>query len=201
MGILRMPLISRKVDLFEFSFVSNEEEKYFSYSVKNSLSTLSRWEVNSWGQILQFVKAINGTTSWENSTVVSPCKLPQKNYPSQGGCINQKPNYKCRVNSEIFEPRRGYLNLTKSSSLDYNTNLTLSDCQASCWKNCSCIACVTLYTNGTGCLYLSNISDFFPDERYGFGYFLASSNNRGNEANPFSNMVIVGVRFHSSTNK
>uniref|UniRef100_A0A803NZF0 non-specific serine/threonine protein kinase n=1 Tax=Cannabis sativa TaxID=3483 RepID=A0A803NZF0_CANSA len=89
------PELTRRADLFDFSFVSNEEEKYFSYKARNS-SIVSRLEVNFWGQIVQYVLAKDGT-SWENTTL-----------------------------------------------------------------------------NGTGCFYMSNISDILLDERSGFGFYLES---------------------------
>ncbi|KAF4365436.1 hypothetical protein F8388_012801 [Cannabis sativa] len=165
------PELTRRADLFEFSFVSNEEEKYFSYKARNS-SIVSRLEVNFWGQIVQYVLAKDGT-SWENTTLVSLCKHG-KNFPNLVECVEHKPSTCSSNSSEIFVPIRSYANSTKSSYMDYNTNISLIDCQATCWKNCSCIGCVTLHQNGTGCFYMSNISDVLLDERSGFGFYLES---------------------------
>lgn len=173
-GFQNAPELTRRADLFEFSFVSNEDEKYFSYSVKSG-STHSRWELNSWGQILQF-ELTKDDTSWENATIASQCKLNVE-YP-EAVCIEQKPS-KCRNRTEIFVPVRGYLKETNSIYPDYNTGLSLSDCHATCWNNCSCVAYESVHSNGTGCLYLRKASDFVPNENFGFSYVLASGNIRG----------------------
>ncbi|XP_060958984.1 G-type lectin S-receptor-like serine/threonine-protein kinase CES101 [Cannabis sativa] len=170
------PELTRRADLFEFSFVSNEEEKYFSYKARNS-SIVSRLEVNFWGQIVQYVLAKDGT-SWENTTLVSLCKHG-KNFPNLVECVEHKPSTCSSNSSEIFVPIRSYANSTKSSYMDYNTNISLIDCQATCWKNCSCIGCITLHQNGTGCFYMSNISDILLDERSGFGFYLESRFTKG----------------------
>ncbi|KAF4350477.1 hypothetical protein G4B88_018033 [Cannabis sativa] len=170
------PELTRRADLFDFSFVSNEEEKYFSYKARNS-SIVSRLEVNFWGQIVQYVLAKDGT-SWENTTLVSLCKHG-KNFPNLVECVEHKPSTCSSNSSEIFVPIRSYANSTKSSYMDYNTNISLIDCQATCWKNCSCIGCITLHQNGTGCFYMSNISDILLDERSGFGFYLESRFTKG----------------------
>ncbi|KAF4357347.1 hypothetical protein G4B88_002175, partial [Cannabis sativa] len=170
------PELTRSADLFDFSFVSNEEEKYFSYKARNS-SIVSRLEVNFWGQIVQYVLAKDGT-SWENTTLVSLCKHG-KNFPNLVECVEHKPSTCSSNSSEIFVPIRNYANSTKSSYMDYNTNISLIDCQATCWKNCSCIGCITLHQNGTGCFYMSNISDILLDERSGFGFYLESRFTKG----------------------
>ncbi|PON94556.1 S-locus glycoprotein [Trema orientale] len=168
------PDLTRRADLFEFSFVSNEEEKYFSYSVKSN-STHSRWELNAWGQILQFILATDGN-SWENATIAGPCSL-NVNYP-EAVCIDQKPS-KCRNSSEIFVPIRGFFRQTNSINPDYSANLSLGDCHAACWNNCSCVAYESVHNNGTGCLFLSKASDFVPNENFGYSYVLTSGTTRG----------------------
>ncbi|XP_062090765.1 G-type lectin S-receptor-like serine/threonine-protein kinase CES101 [Humulus lupulus] len=174
------PELTRRADLFEFSFVSNKEEKYFSYKARNT-STVSRLEVNFWGQIVQYVLAKDGI-SWENTTLVSLCKHG-KEFPSLVECVKHNPSTCSSNNSEIFVPIRSYANSTKSSYMDYNTNISLIDCQATCWKNCSCIGCVTLHQNGTGCFYMTNISDVSLDERFDFGFYLESRFRSGGATN------------------
>ncbi|RXI05879.1 hypothetical protein DVH24_017921 [Malus domestica] len=166
------PELTRRVDLFEFTFVSSKEEKYFSYSVKNT-STYSRWELSLQGQISQSILAPNKTT-WE-STVTGPCKL-NMNYPD-AMCIEEKIT-ECRNGSELFVPIRGYFAAVKFLYDDDDTSLAISDCHAACWRNCTCIGYESLYTdNGTGCVYMMEGAKFEENDYYGFTYILTIGRN------------------------
>ncbi|TQD99642.1 hypothetical protein C1H46_014778 [Malus baccata] len=166
------PELTRRVDLFEFTFVSSKEEKYFSYSVKN-ISTYSRWELSLQGQISQSILAPNKTT-WE-STVTGPCKLDM-NYPD-AMCIEEKIT-ECRNGSELFVPIRGYFPAVKFLYDDDDTSLAISDCHAACWRNCTCIGYESLYTdNGTGCVYMMEGAKFEENDYYGFTYILTIGRN------------------------
>ena len=167
------PDLTRNVDAYEFSFVSNQDEKYFSYHTKNS-STISRWELNSWGQILQFTLDVDGTT-WKN-TSVSPCKF-NVNYPN-AVCMEQN-HTECRNGSEFFVPSKGYYEETKLMYSDYNSSLALSDCHSSCWNNCSCIAYKSHFANGTGCDFWNENANFIKNENFPAIYVLTIGNNRG----------------------
>ncbi|GKV11774.1 hypothetical protein SLEP1_g22995 [Rubroshorea leprosula] len=160
------PELTRRSDLYQFSFVSNSDEQNFSYSVKSS-STLSRWQLNTWGQILQYTLDPDGTT-WQ-LTFAGPCKT-DANYPS-ASCILPKPS-KCRNESELFVPTRGYYNDSNLLYSDDNTSLALSDCHSSCWKNCSCIAYGSLLADGTGCRLWSKGSNFVQNENFDLLYVL-----------------------------
>ncbi|GMY36014.1 g-type lectin s-receptor-like serine/threonine-protein kinase [Fagus crenata] len=166
------PDLTRNVDAYEFSFVSNQDEKHFSYHAKNS-STISRWELNSWGQILQFTLDVDGTT-WKN-TSVSPCKF-NVNYPN-AVCIEQN-HTECRNGSEFFVPSKGYYEETKLMYSDYNSSLALSDCHSNCWNNCSCIAYKSHFANGTGCDFWNESANFIKNENFPAIYILTIGNNR-----------------------
>ncbi|XP_050372079.1 G-type lectin S-receptor-like serine/threonine-protein kinase CES101 [Argentina anserina] len=165
------PEMTRRVDLFEFSFVSNKEDKYFSYAVKNR-STISRWELNGWGQIMQSILTVNGTT-WE-STEVSPCTFDLNNPGAL--CIEEKPS-ECRNGSDGLVPVRGYFDGTEILSHDNNTNMTISDCHATCWSDCSCIGYKSIYSNGTGCVFMSGTAKFIPNDYFDATYVLNILNN------------------------
>ncbi|KAM2407353.1 hypothetical protein ACFX1X_026549 [Malus domestica] len=173
------PELTRRVDLFEFTFVSSKEEKYFSYSVKNT-STYSRWELSLQGLISQSVLAPNKTT-WE-STVTGPCKL-NMNYPD-AMCIEEKIT-ECRNGSELFVPIRGYFAAVKFLYDDDDTSLAISDCHAACWRNCTCIGYESLYTdNGTGCVYMMEGAKFEENDYYGFTYILTIGRNSSKDGTP-----------------
>ncbi|KAB2600605.1 G-type lectin S-receptor-like serine/threonine-protein kinase [Pyrus ussuriensis x Pyrus communis] len=88
----------------------------------SGVSTLSRWELNTWGQLLQSILGSDGTT-WE-TTVTSPC-TSNPDYPD-AVCIKQTTS-ECRNGSELFLPVRGYSGDAKLTYNDSNTNLDLSD--------------------------------------------------------------------------
>ncbi|CAB4288485.1 unnamed protein product [Prunus armeniaca] len=167
----KAPELTTRTDLFDFNFVSNEEEKYFTYSVKNN-STLSRWELNTWGQLLQSILAPNGTT-WE-TTVTSPCKFNP--YYPDAVCIEQKPS-ECRNGSELLVPTRGYLNDAQFTHQDNNTNLDLSDCYATCWSDCTCIGYQNIHTNGSGCQFFKKGAHFVQNDYFGVNYLIIIANN------------------------
>ncbi|KAK9268887.1 hypothetical protein L1049_000652 [Liquidambar formosana] len=164
------PELTRMVDIYQFSFVTNQYEKYFSYSVRNS--SLSRWELDNWGRILQFTSEGDFTT-WRNTTI-SPCKS-NVDYPT-ATCLEERPA-ECRNSSELFMPTRGYIK--GNEFLNNNTNLTLSDCEASCWNNCSCAAYKTYSANGTGCQFWSERSHFVRNENFDVLYLLTQGNGEG----------------------
>lgn len=178
------PDLKRSLDVYEFSFVSNEDEKYFSYNVKNN-STISRWELNSWGQIVQFTLNADGTT-WKNTTT-SPCKF-NVNYPN-AVCIKQN-HTECRNGSELFVPKKGYYKETKLKYFHYNSSLALSDCHHSCWNNCSCIAYKNHFDNGTGCEFWNKDANFIENKNFPAIYILELGNNKG------MSLPSVGTEFH-----
>lgn len=165
------PEMTRRVDLFEFTFVSNKEEKYFSYTVKN-ISTVSRWKLSYWGQIMQSILALNGTT-WE-STEISPCKFNL--YNPDALCIEEKPS-ECRNGSDGLVPIKGYFDGTEILNHDNNTNMTISDCHATCWSDCACIGYKSIYSNGTGCVFMSGAAQFVQNDYFDATYVLHISNN------------------------
>ncbi|CBI18317.3 unnamed protein product, partial [Vitis vinifera] len=68
------------------------------------------------------------------------------------------------------------------SSIKEDSSLGPSDCQAICWNNCSCTACNTIYTNGTGCRFWSTkfTQTYAGDANREALYVLSSSRVTGN---------------------
>ncbi|KAJ0013210.1 hypothetical protein Pint_20307 [Pistacia integerrima] len=164
------PQITKRIGEYEFKFVTNENESYFSYSVKTQSAVLSRWQLESLGEITQFtLYKHSGLVDWIFETT-SPCNTVARN--STAVCLNEKP-LKCRKNSDYFEPRKGGMDV--EGYQDYNASLALSDCHAECWKNCSCIAYRSASQNGTGCQFWTKESKFIPYEYIGNIYLLTSA--------------------------
>lgn len=168
-GFQMAPELTRDKTAYEFSFVSDENEKYFTFSLKNN-STITRWEINLWGQIVQSTLAKDGTTWLYSST--SSCNS-NGNY-SGAVCVDQQPSA-CRNGSELFVPQKGYYNKGELLYSDHNSSLTLSDCHSMCWNNCSCIAFGSLFTDGTGCEFWSKGGTYIPNDNFDVLYVLTSA--------------------------
>ncbi|THF94730.1 hypothetical protein TEA_009327 [Camellia sinensis var. sinensis] len=98
----KAPELTEKSYEFEFKFVTNGNERYFSYFVKNSSIVAARWEYNL-GEIMQFALVQNnGSRTWRFETV-SPCHNSVENGSTV--CLKQKPS-ECRKGSELFVPTR-----------------------------------------------------------------------------------------------
>ncbi|XP_041003544.1 G-type lectin S-receptor-like serine/threonine-protein kinase CES101 isoform X5 [Juglans microcarpa x Juglans regia] len=133
-------------DYYNFSYVSNKNESYFSYSAPGM--RISRLALTSDGQL----------TDFPNHAFVSSTMC--FGYSSAQVCVQQNsPN--CRNSSQKFEQRRGYF-ISSSPHLDENLSVNLFDCMDRCWSDCSCVGYATLRNNGTGCRFYS--SDFVEDK-------------------------------------
>lgn len=172
-GFQMAPELTRDETAYEFSFVSDENEKYFTFSLKNN-STITRWEINLWGQIERSTLAKDGTT-WLYSRT-SSCNS-NGNY-SGAVCVDQKPSA-CRNSSELFVPQKGYYNKGELLYSDHNSSLTLSDCHSMCWNNCSCIAFGSLFTDGTGCEFWNRGGTYIPNDNFDVLYVLTSAADNG----------------------
>ncbi|KAL6221795.1 hypothetical protein ACLB2K_005190 [Fragaria x ananassa] len=195
-NFLDAPELTKRDDLFWFTFVSNSEERYFSYYLKNNLTlddpenntTISRWELNPWGQILESILSANGST-WETTTI-SPCTFNPK-YPD-AVCIEEKTS-ECRNGSELFVPTNGFLNGTEFTYSDNSTNLALSDCHATCWSDCTCIGYEPIYSNGSGCLFLKEGAKFVQNDYFGVTYLLTIAAKDGSSKKRWWIWCIVGI--------
>uniref|UniRef100_A0A7N2LJH9 Receptor-like serine/threonine-protein kinase n=1 Tax=Quercus lobata TaxID=97700 RepID=A0A7N2LJH9_QUELO len=81
-------------------------------------------------------------------------------YNIDGGC--QRWNQPvCRHHGDTLVLDRGhFVSEYDSSYYISDANLGFSDCEATCWGNCSCVAFNNLFENSTGCKFWTNISDF-----------------------------------------
>ncbi|KAF8036463.1 hypothetical protein BT93_C2245 [Corymbia citriodora subsp. variegata] len=168
-GFQMAPELTRDKTAYDFSFVSDKNEKYFTFSLKNN-STITRWEINLWGQMVLSTLAKDGITWLYSST--SSCNS-NGNY-SGAVCVDQKPSA-CRNGSELFVPQRGYYNKEELPYSDHNSSLTLSDCHSMCWNNCSCIAFESLSSDGTGCEFWKKGGTYIPNDNFDVLYVLTSA--------------------------
>ena len=107
---------------YNFSYVSNENERYFTYSSPDR--SVSRWVLSSDGSLSDDSKAIFVRSGM--------CF----GYSSVRGCEKQNaPN--CRNSNQKIEEKYGYF-LPPDPIWDGNSSISIGDCWAQCWSNCSC---------------------------------------------------------------
>ncbi|KAK2654862.1 hypothetical protein Ddye_014718 [Dipteronia dyeriana] len=161
-----VPVLSKEGQGYKnFSYISNDDEKYFTYSINGNHTLLARYMLDSRGAI-------------EESTGLAP--IGACSYKFDMGCVGQiSPN--CQNKNDRFELRKGFMSV-QAVRFDGSYNLSLFDCEAKCWNNCSCRA-YDFFINGsqTGCEIWSEETGFAEynngREIYFLNHFLNHSNN------------------------
>ncbi|XP_065866530.1 G-type lectin S-receptor-like serine/threonine-protein kinase CES101 [Euphorbia lathyris] len=132
-----------------FSYISNENEKYFMFSAKRN-STGSRYVID-----------LNGVLK-ENYGAILMCSIESLHNKNQNefGCVPEILPNNCRGNGYWFQLKnvRVYEYLSEGYKFDDSQNMSIFDCQSVCWANCSCIAYASINKDGTCCKIWSKIS-------------------------------------------
>ncbi|XP_058076440.1 G-type lectin S-receptor-like serine/threonine-protein kinase At4g27290 [Magnolia sinica] len=166
--------------MFEFMYVSNENETYVTYSVTDS-SIISRFVLDLSGQIKQWTWS-ESARKWQLGLFLpnDPCKayapcgayssckagtslqcncLPHfsprfpgywKSNDYSAGCISEKPMHCGHKDGFILAEKMSF---SKDSEILENSSLVDTDCKSMCLSNCSCTAFTSAHENGTGCLF------------------------------------------------
>ena len=120
---------------YSFDYTSNENETYFSYSAAADIYS-PQLSINYLGVLSDDKGAIVNCTS-------------DSSYLNQG-CV-AKVNLQCRSLNETFSRVFGSWH-DDGFKFNEGDNLTLMDCKAKCFNNCSCVAYAsTNEENQTGC--------------------------------------------------
>ncbi|XP_021664654.2 G-type lectin S-receptor-like serine/threonine-protein kinase At4g27290 isoform X2 [Hevea brasiliensis] len=169
--------------VFEYGFVLNEKEMYYTYHLLNS-SLLSRVVINQDGIVQRFTW-IDRTQVWElyltaqtdncdryawcgaygscsiNNSPVCSClrgfvpKVPKEwdLVDWSSGCVRKTP---LNCSTDGFR-KYSSLKLPETKISWFDTSMNLEDCKITCMKNCSCTAYATLDISdgGSGCLLWS----------------------------------------------
>nr|POF06589.1 receptor-like serine/threonine-protein kinase sd1-7 [Quercus suber] len=138
-----VPRLSNERDI-SFSYISNENEKYFTYYL-NKIRTLSRYMIDFTGAILEM-------------TGLAPFSASACSYGSYPGCMKQQLPA-CRKPNDQFKQRKGVMS-GEGFKFDGNYNMSLSDCRAKCLDNCSCIAYAATDYDDTSCTIWSKGVNF-----------------------------------------
>lgn len=165
---------------FEFSFITNEDEVYYSFSI-NKISLLSRLLVNSSGQLQRFTW-IQTSKSWnlfwyapkdqcDNykecgpygicDTNVSPvCQCVKGFMPKNlqawnlrdgsDGCI-RKTELQCHTDKFLLLKK---MKLPETRYAFVDRSLSIEECKKRCLENCSCTAYANanITNGGSGCV-------------------------------------------------
>lgn len=82
---------------------------------------------------------------------------------SNAGCAKEKVLPECRDPNIMFAFEYGYMSTTIGFKFPDRDNLSLFDCQAKCFNNCSCVAFASANDDGTGCEIWTQGSFFTAD--------------------------------------
>ena len=173
-------------NFYYFITVSNENEMYFNYSVQDN-GAASTWVLNWRGRFYESL----------GSSLFVKEDACDHYYDSHPGCIAQEPpTPTCRTRDYRFM-KQAVLDSGYPSLMNLDTSLGLSDCQAICWNNCSCTACNTVFTNGTGCQFWR---DKLPraqegDANQGQLYVLSSSKHSKGKVSLFIILFLKVAKF------
>lgn len=111
---------------YNLSYVSNQNESYFTFSNINRNQNYSMWVLNPGGTFADGV--------YSTSRIFTP--LFCYGYQTEDGCVNQTPP-KCRSRSQKFELRSAYFTVGPNK-VEENQSLSIGDCMAMCWSDCGC---------------------------------------------------------------
>ncbi|XP_010254131.1 PREDICTED: G-type lectin S-receptor-like serine/threonine-protein kinase CES101 isoform X2 [Nelumbo nucifera] len=144
---------------YNYSYISNENETYFTYSLKNSSSPPSLWVLIWLGGFDQY-KFYESDDKYLSLRIQCPPHNSSGDKAKLMGCVNQTV-VECRSGDD-FDRKRGYVSGTPYRYVE-NTSMGLIDCDELCWNNCSCVAYGTLYDNATGCRLWTTDAGFRED--------------------------------------
>ncbi|KAM0005838.1 putative protein kinase RLK-Pelle-DLSV family [Helianthus debilis subsp. tardiflorus] len=151
---------------YTITSVKSKEETYLSY--ESSYLEFPLWILTPEGRITDNVDSIYWT--------------PEFCYgdDSSNGCV-ESSFPQCRnltVVTDNFDEKNGEFDPRTASATDSNSSLSISDCFAKCWNDCSCVGFKSHTINGTGCDFWSGSNSFlvYPIESSGSKYVISSLN-------------------------
>ena len=126
--------------VLNYTIVSNEEEDSFSFTSTNE-------NITGWWYLWD-----TGRLSYNNEEgYVAWADLCYGYNNTEGGCQRWQDIPKCRSPGDVFTKKILVSNY-EYLALEFNQNISHSDCEAACWSNCNCNGFREYSTNdGTGC--------------------------------------------------
>ncbi|KAF3453296.1 hypothetical protein FNV43_RR03736 [Rhamnella rubrinervis] len=130
---------------FNFSYVSNENESYFTFDIK--FGFLPSWFVmTSTGQIEEYY-VVDGVVGYDTHILCNQ-STSSINITSSQSCLSLKAPSKCKVDK--FSEINGTIPL---SSLATRSVVEFDNCGIMCKNNCSCSAFSFFFEGQTVCLF------------------------------------------------
>ncbi|XVE52099.1 hypothetical protein DITRI_Ditri02bG0094100 [Diplodiscus trichospermus] len=130
-------LVALSNSSYDFGYISNENESYFNYTVKKSVTIFPRLKLNSKGEL---VSSMADSVASEVSCT--------KNLGI--GCLKQNIPQCRSLETNIFQHHLGFMS-NSGFKFSESDNLSRIDCQAECLNDCSCVAYASKNDDGTGC--------------------------------------------------
>ena len=172
-----LPVLSNEGQGYKnFSYISNDDEKYFTYSINGNHTSVTRYMLDSNGAIAE-------------STGLAP--FGACSYKFDLGCVGQISPH-CRNKNDRFELRKGFMSV-QGVRFDGSYNLSLFDCEAKCFNNCSCRA-YDFFINGsqTGCEIWSEETGF-TEYNNGREIYVLNHSNKGTFFIEIGSYILVSV--------
>ncbi|KAK9095759.1 hypothetical protein Sjap_021256 [Stephania japonica] len=150
---------------YTFSY-SVGEEKYFSYSKKTESADIMVWVLSEIGQLQKYTVWVSGGMS--GPVTVIQCGTRNGNASAAGCETPELPS--CRSRLVQFRPRRGTMASNASAMVTprgaVDLNVSTSDCEVECRRNCSCVAYAPVSPiDHVGCYFWFKGSQFIRDEK------------------------------------
>ncbi|XP_076937029.1 G-type lectin S-receptor-like serine/threonine-protein kinase At1g67520 [Bidens hawaiensis] len=140
---------------YTLTSVNNTEGWYLSYESTSYLE-FPMWILTPEGRITDD----DGSIFWTPEFCYG--------YDSSNGCVESSLP-QCRNDTDNFEEKNGEFDSGTKSATDSNSSLSIGDCFAKCWNDCSCVGFNSHTINGTGCDFWSGSNSFweYPHESLG----------------------------------
>ncbi|TXG69071.1 hypothetical protein EZV62_004006 [Acer yangbiense] len=121
-----------RVKSYDFTYISNEQEKYFNYSLLDFTTTNP-----------SLTLAVDGSLLDGDLSPIA-CELSE--------ILENQKKLACRRSvSPYFSSKHGFMS-GERTNFKGSDHMTISDCTIKCWNDCSCVAfSIRNETNGTGC--------------------------------------------------
>ncbi|CAN0898048.1 G-type lectin S-receptor-like serine/threonine-protein kinase CES101 [Linum grandiflorum] len=146
MNVSSNPLFDK---LYNFSYVSNENETYIHYNVDRSAIFSPIFRINPDGGILEYMKQGGSIENIDCGSFRSYNFLEE-------GCMRSKLP-ECRISSNgedysfEFSSHSGIMGSQGFKYSEKDNNMTSMDCRQKCLQMCSCVAYATTNVDDTGC--------------------------------------------------
>ncbi|KAK2654856.1 hypothetical protein Ddye_014712 [Dipteronia dyeriana] len=130
---------------YNFSYISNKKEKYFTYSVSEDVTSFPMLQID-W----------HGSLRDDRGQSIASCSM----FDQYGVSDEYKRPRTCNASNSYLVPKSGFMS-GDGIKLRESDNMTLADCRQKCFKDCSCVAYAAANrANDTGCEIWSRGTEF-----------------------------------------